>query len=79
MSNPHLDRTELETAAKATGGGFYTLADAGNLLNDLPEGRRNRLNASGDPYLLWANVGLFLFVLALLTTEWLLRKDSNLL
>ncbi len=79
MYGLRMDEVELRAAADASGGGFYNLADAPKLLDDLPEGQRTQLNPAGPPYLLWASVLTFLVVLALLSAEWLLRKEWNLL
>jgi hypothetical protein len=37
------------------------------------------VNSTGPPWLLWNSSALFLLALGLLTTEWLLRKQKNLL
>ena len=72
------DAGQLEAARQAEAEA-HNLADAANLPNELPQGQRTQLNPEGPPYLLWANVLLFLLVLSLLTAEWLLRKQWNLL
>jgi hypothetical protein len=60
-------------------GGVYTLDKANNLLNDIPEGIRTRLDNPRPPVLVWNYVLVFLLVLFLLTSEWILRKRKHLL
>lgn len=79
MERLRMNQTEMEQAAAASHGKFYTLASADRLLDDLPGGTRVTVNASGPPFLLWNLSLLFLLALGLLTTEWLLRKQKNLL
>jgi uncharacterized membrane protein len=79
MENLRMNQADMERAADESHGRFYTLADADRLLDDLPTGTRVTVNAPGPPYVLWNRFPLFLLVLALLTTEWLLRKQKNLL
>ena len=52
---------------------------ADRLLNDLPAGNRVTVNAQAPPRLIWNSAALFLLALGLLTTEWLFRKQKNLL
>jgi hypothetical protein len=79
MFGLRLNQAELETAAEQSRGRFYNLADAERLLDDLPSGSRVTLNAPGPPWLVWNHVVLFAVAILLLTTEWLLRKQQNLL
>lgn len=79
MERLRMNQTEMEQAAAASHGKFYTLASADRLMDDLPGGTRVTVNASGPPFLLWNLSLLFLLALGLLTTEWLLRKQKNLL
>jgi hypothetical protein len=79
MERLRMNQTDMERAAEESQGRFYTLADADNLLDDLPTGTRVTVNAPGPPYVVWNHLALFLLALGLLTTEWLLRKQKNLL
>jgi uncharacterized membrane protein len=74
-----MNQAEMEVAATTTQGRFYTLAEADRLPDELPSGNRVTVNAPGPPLLVWNSALLFLLALGLLTTEWLLRKQKNLL
>jgi hypothetical protein len=74
-----MNQVEMELAASASQGKFYSLADADRLPDELPAGNRVTVNASGPPWLVWNTAVLFVLALGLLTTEWLLRKQKNLL
>jgi uncharacterized membrane protein len=74
-----MDDKEMRKAADLSGGRFYTLANAGELLDDLPAGRPVLLNTPGRPQLLWNHWLSFLLVLGLLTSVWVLRKRKHLL
>ncbi len=73
-----LDRRELEYAASQTGGRFYTLGLADNLISDLPQGRRVPVESLA-PLPLWNRWWVIATFLALLLAEWLLRKRLGLL
>ena len=74
-----MNQTEMERAADKTHGKFYTLADADDVLNDMPVGGRVRMKAPPSSAWTWWNSPLFfLAALLLLTTEWVLRKQRNL-
>lgn len=79
MERLRMNQPEMEAAATASQGKFYTLATADRLADELPPGTRVTVNAAGPPFLLWNLSALFLLALGLLTTEWLLRKQKNLL
>jgi hypothetical protein len=79
MERLRMNQTDMERAADESRGRFYNLADAGKLLEELPTGTRVTVNAPGPPYLLWNRFGLFVLAMCLLSTEWLLRKQKNLL
>ncbi len=79
MERLRMNQADMERAADESEGRFYTLADADHLLDDLPTGTRVTVNAPGPPYLVWNHFVLFLLTILLLTTEWLLRKQKNLL
>jgi hypothetical protein len=79
MERLRMNQADMERAADESHGRFYTIADADRLLDDLPTGTRVTVNAPGPPYVMWNHFALFLLVIMLLTTEWLLRKQKNLL
>jgi hypothetical protein len=79
MERLRMNQAEMEQAATASQGKFYTLATADRLADELPPGTRVTVNAAGPPFLVWNMAVLFLLALGLLTTEWLLRKQKNLL
>ncbi|MGF1582130.1 MAG: VWA domain-containing protein [Gemmataceae bacterium] len=74
-----MDREEMMKAAETTGGGFFTLADADQLLDSLPSGFRVSLNAPGPPQRIWNHWMFFILILLLFTAEWILRKRKHLL
>jgi hypothetical protein len=74
-----MNQGELERAAAASDGKFYTLADADRLVDELPAGSRVTVNAPGPPATLWNSAWLFLLALGFLSAEWLFRKQKNLL
>jgi hypothetical protein len=74
-----MNQAEMEQAARESRGKFYTLADADGLLDDLPSGTRVTLNQPRPPWPLWNHALIFLLVLGLLTSEWVLRKRRRLL
>ena len=73
-----MDSAELKRASKLSGGRFYTVAQAGQLLGDLPEGRQVPIETL-EPLVLWNRSPLVLLFVGLLMTEWLLRKRKGLL
>ena len=79
MESLRMNQAQMEEAATATRGKFYTLATADRLLTDLPAGNRVTVNSQGPPELLWNSTAVFLLMLGLLTAEWLFRKQKNLL
>ncbi len=79
MQKLQMNQVEMETAARETHGGFYTLADAEKLLEDLPTGSRVTRHAPGDPWTLWNHAGMLLIALLFLGVEWILRKRYHLL
>jgi hypothetical protein len=79
MERLRMNQAEMERAAAETSGRFYTLADAPRLLDELPAGTRISVHASGPPFLVWNQAPIFLLVLGLLSLEWVLRKQKNLL
>ncbi|HWG43502.1 MAG TPA: VWA domain-containing protein [Gemmataceae bacterium] len=79
MERLRMNQTDMERAADESHGRFYTLADAEHLLDDLPTGTRVTVNAPGPPYVVWNRFPLFVLAVLLLSAEWLLRKQKNLL
>ncbi|HEY7326561.1 MAG TPA: VWA domain-containing protein [Gemmataceae bacterium] len=79
MERLRMNQADMERAADESHGRFYTIADADDLLDDLPTGTRVTVNAPGPPYVMWNHFAMFILALGLLTTEWLLRKQKNLL
>lgn len=79
MERLRMNQAEMEAASAATHGKFYTLADFDKLAGELPRGRRVAVNVPGLPWIVWNASPLFVLLLALLTTEWLMRKQKNLL
>jgi hypothetical protein len=78
LARLEMDAADLQLAAKVSQGRFYTFSEAELLLEDLPQGRQVRID-SLPPKPIWNSpVWAFLFV-ALITTEWLLRKRVGLL
>src|SRR5206468_109360 len=62
-----MNQAEMEEAARETRGRFYTLAEADQLLDDLPGGTRVTLNAPGPPWLLWNHAVLLVVALLFLS------------
>lgn len=79
MDRLQLNQGELEQAAQATHGRYYTLATAERLFDELPTGTRVAVETLQDPTRIWNRGGLFLLALGLLSTEWLFRKRRHLL
>jgi hypothetical protein len=79
MDQLRMNRDDMKSAADATHGRFYTLAEADRLVDDLPAAARITLNTPQPPRLLWNHFTIFALVLGLLGTEWILRKRKHLL
>jgi hypothetical protein len=79
MERLRMNQADMERAANESHGKFYSLEDADHLLDELPAGTRVTVNAPAPPKLVWNHALVFLAVLLFLTTEWLLRKQKNLL
>jgi uncharacterized membrane protein len=71
-----MDENALREAAKSTGGKYYDLQTAGNLLGDLPPGRQVPMETL-LPVPLWNKWPVILLFLALLIGEWVLRKRGD--
>lgn len=73
-----MDAADLQAAAKTSQGRFYTIQQADGLLRDLPRGRQVRIE-SLPPVPIW-NSSLWAAVfVALVVSEWVLRKRVGLL
>lgn len=78
LARPIMDAGILSAAAEQTRGKFYTITTAGNLLDELPAGRRVPIE-NLPPIPLWNRWWLLAAFLACLTTEWILRKRKGML
>jgi Mg-chelatase subunit ChlD len=74
-----LDRRNLQEAAARSNGRFFTLADVDALWNQLPSFPRVPLHQADPPTPLWNHPLLYLLLVLLLGSEWLLRKLARLL
>lgn len=74
MTRLQMDVAELRRAARLSQGRLALLADAQQLLNDLPPGRHVPLETL-PPTPLWNRWPLLALFLAALTAEWILRKS----
>ncbi|HEX4132238.1 MAG TPA: VWA domain-containing protein, partial [Pirellulales bacterium] len=73
-----MDLPALARAAEETRGHAYTIADAGNLLHDLPAGQEVPVEAL-PPKMLWNHWLVLLTLVMVLTGEWTLRKKQGML
>ncbi|MCE9562045.1 MAG: VWA domain-containing protein [Planctomycetes bacterium] len=74
-----LNKADLTSAAQVSNGGFYTLATANQLFDDLKNLQRVPLNQPCPPVELWNSPAVYLLIALLLSAEWLLRKRERLL
>lgn len=74
-----MNRPALAAAAAVSHGGFYTLADADRVFDDLHDLEPVELNEPRPPLPLWNHPAVFGLVLCVLAAEWLLRKRERLL
>jgi len=74
-----LNVPDLAAAATISNGGFYTLATAEKLFDDLKKPERVRLNEPCAPIELWNSPVVYVLVMLLFAAEWLLRKRERLL
>jgi hypothetical protein len=79
MYGLRMNQADMESAAEESHGRFYDLATADRLWQDLQVGNRVTVSSSGQPMRVWNSPVFFLVALLLLSTEWLLRKQKNLL
>jgi hypothetical protein len=73
-----MDATELSRAAEETRGRFYRVQDVGRLLDELPQGRQVPIE-SLPPQVLWNQWWVLSTFLALIITEWIMRKRKGML
>ncbi len=74
-----MNEDDMKQAARESRGRFYSLVDEHNVLKDLPAAERISISAPGPPFTVWNQWWMFVFVLLLMTTEWILRKLRHLL
>ena len=79
MDRLRMNQEDMRRAAEETQGRFLTLAEADRLPDELPAGTRVTLNSPQPPQTLWNQPAVYLLVLLLLGSEWLLRKRERLL
>jgi hypothetical protein len=79
MDRVELNIPDLAAAASISNGGFYTLATADKLFDDLKKPERIRLNEPCAPIELWNQPVVYLLIVLLFAAEWLLRKRERLL
>jgi len=77
-SRLEMDANALKAAAATSRGRFYTIPNASRLLNSLPSGDQVRIESS-PPRPIWNSSWLAALFVALLLTEWVLRKRAGLL
>jgi hypothetical protein len=78
MERPQMDAATLSRCAETSRGKFYTVANAEQLLSDLPAGRRVPVE-NLPPISLWNRWWMLAAFLAALTAEWILRKRKGML
>ena len=74
-----MNRADMTAAASISGGGFYTLANATDVFNDLKHLQKVPLNQPCPPVPLWNQPAVYALIMFLLLGEWLLRKRERLL
>jgi uncharacterized membrane protein len=77
-SRLEMDADDLKAAAATSRGRFYTIRNASRLLNALPPGDQVRIESS-PPQPIWNSSWFAALFVALLATEWILRKRAGLL
>jgi uncharacterized membrane protein len=77
FAQTRMDAAALREAATATGGKYYTVENAAELLADLPPGRQVPIETL-PPIPLWNRWPAILLFLALLIAEWVMRKRRGL-
>ena len=77
-ARPEMDSAGLAAAAEMTHGKFFTIADADQLLAELPAGRRVPIE-NLPPIPIWNRWWLMSAFFVCLTTEWILRKRKGMM
>ncbi len=78
LTRLEMNFAEFQQAAAESHGKAYTFANADELLTDFPEVIRQPLAEPCPPRELWNQFGVFALCLLLLATEWLLRRQLQL-
>lgn len=78
LTRQQADIVDLQRAADASGGRFYTFASSDRLITDLPAGGPVRVEPLA-PEPVWNSWPIAALFVALLLAEWLLRKQAGLL
>jgi hypothetical protein len=78
FADPRMNRAFLEGMAHASGGAFFTVADAGKLPAAVPD-RRETVAVPSRPIPLWDTWHVLALVTALLSAEWIMRRMRRLL
>ncbi len=73
-----MDQASLNQVADRTGGHFYTFRNADELVRQIPAGRKIPLDTD-PPIPLWNSWPFLALFMAVLVTEWLLRKRKRML
>jgi hypothetical protein len=78
FARTEMNANELAAAADVTRGKFYTIANADDLLSDLPAGKRVPIR-NLPPIPIWNRWWLLSAFLSCITVEWILRKRKGML
>jgi len=70
---------EMTEAASKTQGEFFTLANADEAIKKLRPGSVTPIASNMPPTLLWNQWWIFIVIVVLITSEWILRKQKHLL
>jgi hypothetical protein len=79
LDNVRMNEKEMQQAAHKTGGQFHTLSSADEVLTELPKGESTVVKSGLPPTLLWNQWWVFVIVVFLIASEWVLRKMKHLL
>lgn len=74
-----MDYAEMNKAASATNGGFFSLANANEVLEVIPQVQGPKFDSPVPPTRLWNQWWVLLIIVSLITSEWILRKMKHLL
>ncbi len=73
-----IDTEQLRQTAERSGGGYVMIQEADTLLDQLPAGRRVRIE-SLPPRPVWNSSWIAALFVALLTAEWIVRKSGGMI